>query len=149
MPNDNGEDLEAKPRVVVAFGVFDLLHPGHIAFLEEARRCGDRLIVVVTRDERAENEKGRRPYFCLEERIGMLAALSCVDEVVAGDRVGEWTMVERLRPDVICVGHDQDPCRPKAVEQIERLAIRPDIVRIQAFKRERYSTSVIRFRIGS
>jgi len=149
MSSDDEREMKTKPRVVVAFGVFDLLHPGHVAFLNEARRHGDRLVVVVTRDERAEIEKGRRPYFCLEERIDMLTALSCVDEAIAGDRMGEWTMIERIRPDVICVGHDQDSCRPKADEQIARLASRPDIVRIQAFNRERYSTSAIRSQVGS
>lgn len=139
---------ESRKKTVLVFGVFDLLHPGHVAFLREAKRHGDKLIVVVTRDERAEDEKGRRPYYRLEERIGMLAALSCVDEAIAGDGAGEWTMIEKIRPDVICIGHDQDAERSKAAAQIGRLSVRPEMVRVRAFERERYSTSVIRLKIG-
>lgn len=148
MPDRETDSMKTKPKVVVTFGVFDLLHPGHVAFLQEARRHGDKLIVVVTRDERAELEKGRRPYYGLEERIGMLNALECVDEAVSGDEVGEWTMLRRLSPQVICIGHDQRADHPKIVEQMNGLAARPEIVRVPAFGRERYSTSELCRKLG-
>lgn len=112
-------------------------------FLKAASQHGGRLVVVVTRDERAERQKGRAPYYRLDERMSMLSALECVDEVLAGDPVGEWTMVTEVAPDVICLGHDQRADHPKIAEQIEALPSRPEVVRLEAFERERYSTSVI------
>ncbi|MEA3249446.1 MAG: adenylyltransferase/cytidyltransferase family protein [Patescibacteria group bacterium] len=134
---------ETRPKVVVVFGVFDLLHPGHLMFLKAARQRGDRLIVVATRDERVQAEKGRAPYYRLEERMSMLSALECVDEVVPGDPAGAWTMVEQLAPDVICLGHDQNVDHPKIMAQIGRLVTRPQIIQLDAFERKRYSTSAI------
>lgn len=139
---------EERPRTVAVFGVFDMLHPGHIMFLKAARQHGDRLIAVVTRDERAEKEKGRTPYYRLEERLAMLKALRCVDEAVAGDMVGEWTMVSKLSPDVICIGHDQNIDHPKIAEQMASLPVRPEIIRIAAFDRERYSTTALCGELG-
>ena len=92
---------------VVAFGVFDLLHPGHLYFLCEAKKQGDHLTVVVTRDARVRAEKKHQPFFNERERLEMVRALKWVDRAIMGDKVGEWTVLRRLRPDVVCVGYDQ------------------------------------------
>lgn len=103
-------------RVVLAAGAFDLLHPGHIRLLEQARSLGDVLVVAVEDDTavRAAAEKERaknsaraaalRPAFPLEERAEILAALAAVDFVteLRGIQVDSW--VERLQPDIYVRG---------------------------------------------
>ncbi len=121
---------------VVAFGVFDLLHPGHIAFLTKARSLGDELVVVVTRDSRAKKEKGTAPVFTEKERLGMISALSVVTRAVLGDPPGQWSMLEKLKPDIVAIGHDQK--RPETKIFSARL------VMIQAKNRKRYSSTRIR-----
>lgn len=97
---------------VVAFGTFDILHPGHIAFLETARRLGTHLTVVVARDTIVRREKGRLPVFSERDRLTVVGSLRCVDRAVLGDRPGSWRVLRRLRPHVVAVGYDQPADHP-------------------------------------
>jgi FAD synthetase len=125
-----------RKKRVVAFGVFDLLHPGHIAFLSAARALGDELIVVVSRDSRVKKEKGVAPVFDEKERLSMIAALAVVSRAVLGDPPGRWGMLERLRPDIVALGHDQS----------SGIQVRANIrfVRLPAVQRHRYRSTRLR-----
>jgi rfaE bifunctional protein nucleotidyltransferase chain/domain len=94
-------------RVVLANGCFDVLHVGHVRYLEAARSHGDLLVVALNTDESVRALKGpARPTVPLEERAELLAALRCVDFVtVFGERDLEATLRE-LRPDVHAKGTD-------------------------------------------
>ena len=94
-------------RGVVVFGVFDLIHPGHLYFLKQAKKYGEHLTVVVTRDARAIAEKRRKPIFNGRERLQIVRAIKWVDYAILGDGVGEWRVLDRLRGNVVCVGYDQ------------------------------------------
>ena len=100
----------AGERVVLANGCFDLLHVGHVRYLEDARSRGDRLVVAVNTDESVRGLKGEgRPLMPLEERAELLRALRSVDRVVA---FAEATLEETLRalvPDVHAKGPDYTP----------------------------------------
>ncbi len=94
-------------RVVLANGHFDLLHVGHVRYLEGARAAGDVLVVGVNGDEVTKKLKGPgRPILSAAERAEMVAALECVDVVVVFDDVNVAALLERLRPDVHCKGTD-------------------------------------------
>ena len=123
-------------KKVVVFGVFDLLHPGHLYFLHEARKCGDHLAVVVTRDARVMHEKKHKPVFNERERLEMVTALRMVDSAALGDRVGEWKILKKIRPDVVCVGYDQD------MAWIKKSALRklPRVVRINGKNKKKYGS---------
>ncbi len=93
---------------VLAFGVFDLLHPGHLAFLRQAKRLGDELVVVVTRDDAAELENGSRPRLTAPERVGLVAGVRWVDRAVLGDSPQRYfSVLRRLKPNTIALGYDQ------------------------------------------
>ncbi len=92
--------------LVVATGVFEILHPGHLKYLEESRKLGDRLVVVVARDETA-RERKRRPAISEEQRLHMVKSLKPVDDAVLGGEDMYETVVE-LKPDVLTLGPDQD-----------------------------------------
>ncbi|MFB6352792.1 MAG: adenylyltransferase/cytidyltransferase family protein [Halobacteriales archaeon] len=92
-------------RRVMAQGTFDILHPGHVHYLEASAELGDELVVVIARDARV----GSRKDLFMDEasRRRVVAALSCVDEAVLGSEGDLFDSVERLAPDVITLGYDQ------------------------------------------
>jgi D-beta-D-heptose 7-phosphate kinase / D-beta-D-heptose 1-phosphate adenosyltransferase len=93
--------------VVFTNGVFDLLHPGHLRYLQASRRHGDMLVVGVNSDRSVRAIKGEsRPVTPEHERAEMLAALSCVDAVVVFDEDTPAALIERLEPDVLVKGED-------------------------------------------
>ena len=92
----------AGKRIVMTNGCFDLLHPGHVASLEEARKQGDCLLVAVNSDDSVRQIKGPgRPVIDQQGRSEMLAALACVDYVVVFDDASVAGLVERVGPDVL------------------------------------------------
>jgi D-beta-D-heptose 7-phosphate kinase/D-beta-D-heptose 1-phosphate adenosyltransferase len=98
-------------RIVFTNGVFDLLHPGHVRYLQEARRLGDALIVAVNSDRsaRALDKGSDRPINTDLERAEVLAALACVDAVVIFDEETPHEVVTALQPDVLVKGADWAP----------------------------------------
>lgn len=98
---------EAGKRVVLANGCFDLLHVGHVRYLEGARREGDLLIVAINGDRSVAELKGpNRPVLRVEERAELVGALEVVDLVVVFDESTVAPVLEVLRPDVHCKGTD-------------------------------------------
>ncbi len=94
-------------RVVLANGVFDLLHVGHVRYLEDARAQGDRLIVAINGDVETARMKGAgRPVLPATERAALVAALRCVDAVVVFDEPTADAILERLAPNVHAKGTD-------------------------------------------
>ncbi len=94
---------------VVVFGTFDGLHPGHEAFLKQARELGDELIVCVARDVIVEQLKGRLPKFDLNERLAELQKLPAVSQAIKGDKhLGSYAIFAQLRADIVAFGYDQD-----------------------------------------
>jgi D-beta-D-heptose 7-phosphate kinase/D-beta-D-heptose 1-phosphate adenosyltransferase len=94
-------------KVVFTNGVFDLLHPGHIRYLQDARRLGDALIVGINSDRSVRANKGpERPITPEGERAEVLAALECVDAVAIFDEETPAEIVRRLQPDVLVKGAD-------------------------------------------
>lgn len=93
--------------VVTTNGCFDLLHPGHVRFLQQARAQGEVLIVGLNSDGSVRQLKGPgRPLLSQEDRAAMLAALRCVDHVVVFDEVLANDLLALLRPDIHCKGGD-------------------------------------------
>ncbi len=97
-------------RVVMTNGCFDILHAGHVAYLERARRMGERLIVAVNDDESVRRLKGdTRPINQLQDRMQVLAGLGCVDWVVSFSEDTPQRLICAVRPDVLVKGGDYEP----------------------------------------
>ena len=97
----------AAKSLVFTNGVFDLLHPGHVRYLQQARALGDALIVGVNSDRSARSNKGRsRPIIPAVERAEVLEALACVDGVVVFDEDTPQALIAELEPDVLVKGAD-------------------------------------------
>jgi D-glycero-beta-D-manno-heptose 1-phosphate adenylyltransferase len=97
-------------RIVFTNGCFDLLHPGHIRSLEQARALGDVLVVAINSDPSVRRLKGSgRPVIPQQERAEILAALAAVDAVVIFDEPTPQQLIARLLPDVLVKGGDWGP----------------------------------------
>lgn len=90
---------------VVAQGTFDLLHPGHVHYLEEAAAMGDELHVIIARKQNVTHK--RPPVVGDRQRRDVVAALDVVDDAHLGHTEDIFVPIERIDPDVICLGHDQ------------------------------------------
>ena len=97
-------------RIVFTNGVFDLLHPGHIQYLDAASKLGTHLIVALNTDDSVRRIKGPlRPVMKLEERCEVLAALECVDFVTWFEEATPAQIISLIRPDVLVKGGDWEP----------------------------------------
>ncbi|HVM44774.1 MAG TPA: adenylyltransferase/cytidyltransferase family protein [Candidatus Thermoplasmatota archaeon] len=92
-------------RRVMAAGVFDLLHLGHIHYLTEARKFGDELVVVVATDVMVAKRK-HQPIIPQEQRLALVAALKPVDIAILGSATDQYATVAAVKPDVIALGYD-------------------------------------------
>lgn len=113
------ESARAAGRVVVwTNGTFDLLHPGHVASLQQARALGDLLVVGVNSDRSVKAYKGpTRPVLNETERAAMLAALECVDYVVIFDEDTPVESLTKLKPDIHCKGSEYAPPHGRPVPE--------------------------------
>ncbi|MCX8117038.1 MAG: D-glycero-beta-D-manno-heptose 1-phosphate adenylyltransferase [Desulfobacterota bacterium] len=102
------QDLKAKgKRVVFTNGCFDLLHAGHIRYLEQARALGDVLVVGLNTDRSVQRIKGPlRPILPEEVRAEILSGLWCVDFITLFDEPTPFTLIDLLRPDILVKGGD-------------------------------------------
>jgi len=93
--------------LVFTNGVFDLLHPGHVRYLQHARSLGDALIVGINSDRSVRSNKGpERPITAEAERVEVLEALKCVDATVVFDQDTPHDLIAALQPDVLVKGAD-------------------------------------------
>jgi len=125
---------------VLAAGVFDLIHPGHVLFLEKAKRLGDELVVIVSRDETAKKNK-RPPVIPEKQRLEVVEALKPVDKAMLGDPDDLMGLLPKLKPDIIALGFDQDVDEGWLEEELERLGMETRVVRLKdSLKGNLYST---------
>lgn len=92
-------------RTVVAQGTFDLVHPGHVHYLEQAAAMGDRLVVIVARESNLDHKDA--PICSSAQRRAVVEALEPVDEAILGHESDIFVPIERIDPDVIALGFDQ------------------------------------------
>jgi cytidyltransferase-like protein len=132
-------------KTVMAFGVFDLLHPGHRAFLQQAASYGSRLIVVVAPDIIVQRFKKRNPCDSQETRIINLSRLPEVTEAILGDTIiGTYSAIKKYKPDIICLGYDQTKLGNDLAAKIKTGELPAmQLIYAQSFEPEKYHTSII------
>jgi len=130
---------------VLASGVFDLLHYGHIKFLEEAKKhdgSGAKLVVIVARDETVKKLKGRPPVIPEDQRRALVEALEVVDEALLGyEDMDLEAVINRIKPDVIAIGHDQDDIEAQTRKIVEEKGLELRVVKIGRFGKEDLNSS--------
>ncbi len=109
-----------RARLVFTNGCFDLIHPGHVAFLQRARALGDALVVALNSDDSVRRIKGRgRPILSIEERIGVLSGMEAVDYICVFEEDTPHEILRQLLPDVLVKGGDYSPDQIVAREVVE------------------------------
>jgi len=131
-------------KMVMCAGTFDIIHPGHLFYLSEAKKYGDRLIVVVARDNNSEAFKGKKPMHNERERLEAVRTLKIVDEAISGNRGNIFEIVEKIRPDVICLGYDQKVQKQELEDELKKRNIKADVVRIGPYMPHVYKSSKLR-----
>jgi D-beta-D-heptose 7-phosphate kinase/D-beta-D-heptose 1-phosphate adenosyltransferase len=131
----------AGSRVVFTNGCFDVLHRGHVGYLTEARRLGDLLVVAVNSDESVRRLKGQgRPVNPVEDRVAVLAALSCVDHVVVFTQDNPAELLAAIRPDVYVKGGDY---RPELIPEADLVRRLGGEVRTLSYLPDRSTSAII------
>jgi FAD synthetase len=133
---------KAKKVRVMASGVFDILHPGHLYFLEEAKSLGDELVVVVAKDSTVRKRK-HEPITPEKMRLKMVESLKIVDKAVLGYEDDPFKIVEELKPDIIAIGYDQ-AFEPKELEEeLRKKGLEVKVVRLKKLEDELNGTRKI------
>ena len=117
----------------MATGTFDLLHPGHIYFLKEAKKHGDKLTVVVATDNTVRKLK-HEPINSKKIRHELIKELRIVDEAVIGYEGDMYEIVEEIKPDIIALGFDQIHDEKQIESELEKRNIKAKVVRIPEYK---------------
>jgi len=94
-------------KVVMLGGAFEIIHPGHVYALSEAKKIGNTLVVVVATDESVERNKGRPPATNQALRVALVSSLRQVDLALPGNKGSIYDILVRIRPDVVALGYDQ------------------------------------------
>ena len=134
-----------KRKIVLASGVFDLLHLGHVKYLEEAKRAGGRdaeLIVIVARDSTVEKRKRKKPVISESQRRALVESLKVVDEAVLGYEVFSIEkVIQKIRPDVIAVGYDQEGIDQTIRNYVRRNGLDIKVAKIGKFSEDELDSS--------
>ena len=128
---------------VIAFGTFDLLHKGHIYFLKKAKEKGS-LLVIVGRDRNVEKVKGKKPVNNEKKRLNKIRKLNFVDKAVLGYKKDKYKIIEKIKPDVICLGYDQNSFTKNLREELNKRRIKAKIIRLRSYKKNIYKSSKIK-----
>lgn len=146
MARQERRTVKKKGRVVLASGTFDLLHLGHVKYLEEAKKAGGKnakLVVIVARDKTVEKRKGLKPVMPEKQRRALVESLKVVDEALLGYQDFDiGTVIEKLKPDVIAVGHDQDGIEEQVRKAVTQKGLPVQVVKIGKFGRDELNSSL-------
>lgn len=140
------EAIKKKSKVVLASGTFDVLHMGHVKYLEEAKKAGGanaKLVVIIARDKTAEKRKGSKPVVPEDHRRALVEALKVVDEAILGfEDFNMGKVIEKIGPDIIAVGHDQNSIVRQVRETITRKGLNIKVITIGKFGRDKLNSSL-------
>lgn len=133
--NDKGELTEkgrSLIKVVLAGGVFDIIHPGHVYFLKKSKELGDVLVVVVARDENVKKFKGVEPMHNESMRLELVSSIKYVDAAILGDKNDLMVTVEKVKPDIVALGYDQVHDEAWIKEEAKKRGIKLEVVRLDS-----------------
>lgn len=131
-------------KIVMCAGTFDTIHLGHLFYLSEAKKYGDKLIVVVARDETSETFKGKKPVHNERKRLEAVRTLEIVDEAVLGHHGNIFEIIEEIKPNVICLGYDQNVQKQQLEDELDKRGIKAEVIRISGYMPHVYKSSKLK-----
>lgn len=131
-------------KTVMAFGTFDIFHPGHISFLKQAKKYGD-LIVVIARDRTVKQVKGKLPDNAEKQRLRVIKASGIADKVILGSlTTDKYAAIKKYRPDVIALGYDQKFFTAELKNELKKSKLNDKIIRLKPFQPKKYKSSILK-----
>lgn len=135
--------MKEEQKKILVFGTFDGIHPGHIYFLNEAKKLGT-LSISVASDESVVERKKKKPQKNTSQRIFDVKKLSISDHVSKGDRViGKWSEIKKTKPDIVFLGYDQKELEKALLKLKKELDLNFIIKKGKAFKPTKYHSKII------
>lgn len=129
---------------VMVFGTFDIFHPGHENFLQQARQYGDYIVAVIARDDTVIKIKKKAPVNNESERLKVVENSQLVTEAVLGGLGDKYEVIRNYRPDIICLGYDQEAFTDKLADKLKTDGLeQTQIVRLKPYFPEKYKSSII------
>jgi FAD synthetase len=129
----------------LASGTFDLLHLGHVKYLEEAKRAGGRnaeLIVIVARDSTVEKRRGTKPIVPENQRRALVGSLKVVDDAILGyEDFDIEKVIQKIKPDVIALGYDRSDIQQAVRHYVKEKRLVIKVVKIGKFEEEELNSS--------
>lgn len=134
---------DGKKKRVLVFGTFDGLHPGHLDFFKQAKQQGGYLMAVTALDETVKAVKGRFPRRREQERADGLKISGLVDQVVRGNKGDPYEIIRQIKPDIICLGYDQEAFTKELPRELKKAGLDVQIIRLNPYQPERYHSAIL------
>jgi FAD synthetase len=132
-------------KVVLAAGVFDLLHFAHVKYLEEAKKAGGpnaELVVIVARDSTVEKRRGEKPVIPENQRLALVDSLKVVDRAILGyEDFSIEKAIEQVKPDVIALGYDRSDIVQTVKDYLKKKGLNIKVVKIGKFGEDELNSS--------
>ena len=141
------EIQDSGSKIVLAGGVFDIIHPGHINTLNDAKKLGDVLVVVVATDKTAIKMKKRKPLHSAKLRQELVSSLTMVDLCIVGDEEDIFKTVDLVKPQIIVLGYDQSHQEKFIIDGCKKINLDVRVARLESPTPET-SSSVIQKEYG-
>ena len=136
------EIQESKSKIVLAGGVFDIIHPGHIHTLNDAKKLGDVLVVVVATDKTAIKMKKREPLHSAELRQELVSSLTMVDLCIIVNEEDIFKTVDLVKPQIIALGYDQTHQEKFITEGCKKINLDVTVARLESPRPETSSSKI-------
>ncbi len=132
-------------KLVMVFGTFDYLHAGHENLFVQARKLGDEIITIISRDNTVRKIKGEFPDHHEKDRLKTLEDTGWSDIVILGDNKDKTKVIRNYRPDVIALGYDQFAFTYRLEKFLMDLKMDTKIVRLSPYRPDMYKSSIIKY----
>jgi|TARA_B100001540_G_scaffold240469_1_gene215131 cytidyltransferase-like protein len=136
------EIQDSNSKIVLAGGVFDIIHPGHIHTLNDAKKLGDVLVVVIATDKTAIKMKKREPLHSAELRRELVSSLSMVDLCIIGNEENIFKTVDLVKPQIIALGYDQTHQEKFITEGCKKINLDVTVARLESPRPETSSSKI-------
>ncbi len=130
-------------KKVMVFGTFDGLHEGHLDMFKQAKKYGDYLVVVIARDVNVKKIKSRPPIKNENERLDIIKNCDLVDEATLGNEDNPYKIIAKIKPDVICIGYDQNSFNVNLEDKLKELGLSIKIYTLKPYKPDQFKSSLI------
>lgn len=127
-------------KLIMGFGTFDGIHPGHLNYFEQLKTIGEQVIIVVARDKNVLRIKGKSPYFSEAERYNALKEIQIIDQVVLGDPDHFLKRIHEFKPNALGFGYDQNANLEKLKKEFPSIKL----FRLKSFEPHQYKSSLLR-----